>query len=1515
MTNGDDNRPAHSVPDPAAPPADLRQKILELQARQIELEIENQALRQAQITMPSISALTQSGEADIASSAEARQWRDALQERIKELSCLYDISALLNRADVAQDDLAQAIVDRIPAAYQYPSVTCAALTIGDKNYATANYADSPWQQRSLIRAGDTAIGMLTVGYLEKRPTADEGPFLQEERSLINEISGQFGQALEHRRLHASLAASERRFRALIENATDGILLVGLDRLLHYASPSAARILGYSLDDFMQPDTLVIHPDDLAKIEAGWAQTSTMPGHAINQIYRTRHSDGSWRWLGTTATNLLSDPAVEAVVVNFRDITERKLAESELAASNARFQALFENMPLGVVYHEADGHISLANRAAEEILDLSYDQLLGRTSFDPRWKALREDGSEFPGEDHPAMVALRTGKTVTDVLMGICHPGKDEVRWIRVAAVPEFRPGEPRPYRVFAIFDDITDRRHAEQTIADNERLYRTAILGAGAVPYSYDYTTETYTFLPPEVEQLTGYTASQLTPELLRSRMSEIIPRGKHAGIPIENIVTDLRGGQNNLVWQCDFRFRMPTGEERWLTDTAVQILNEQGKPAASVGILQDISDRIATEATLRASEERYRRLAEELEERVAARTAEARDLYENAPCGYSTIDASGAITMVNQTELEWLGFTRDEMIGHSVRDFLTPESVQTFAEFFPRLIAEGSLTDLEFELLRKDGSALPVTLSATAIYDADGHFVESRGSIFDITQRRQAQRALLASEARLNHLLAHTPAIIYTAAITAQGIRTTFLSESTYRLLGYAPEEHLDDPEFWNNLIHPDDKSSGQESVKELLATGSAIWEHRIRHANGDYRWHTTGMSRLEGTDTPWEFVGYSVDIHERKLARDKLRISEARYRSVLQNAPVSIAEVDRQGMILSQNRTILGSPVEMIVGQTLFDIAPPEAAPAIRDALHAVFTAGESVHYESCREVAPGDIRHFVSYAGPIDDGEIDSAVVVTMDISELKKTQAELEQQRDFAQQVMDAMGEGLVVGDRDQRAEYVNPRMARLLESTPSALLGATMADFAFAEDLPRVWKMLAERRPEDTQQYELRLKTQSGRIVPTLVTTSPHRENGELAGRIAIFTDLTRIKQIETELRMTNTALEKAMRLKDEFLASMSHELRTPLTGILGLSESLQLQTFGVLNERQYRAVQYIWESGQHLLDLINDILDLSKLAADQLELTFETCNVDEICRASLTLVKGMASKKQQQVAFDLQTEGILLHADSRRLKQMLVNLLSNAIKFTPPGGDLGLRVRGDSERRTVEFSVWDEGIGIAAADLERLFQPFTQLDSSLTREHSGSGLGLALAHRMAQLHGGTIEVASKPGIGSDFTLTLPWLEPEEVSASVEPASPATSGAPGSAQPATPNGGPRLLFAEDDPISADILNEVLTTKGYTVAAAANGEELLRKAADFAPALILMDVRMPLVDGLEATRRLRAHSNPALAKVPIIIVTAQAMEGDADRCLAAGATRYFAKPYTVASLLAAIESLLDVEDNPP
>ncbi|NTW97498.1 MAG: response regulator, partial [Oscillochloris sp.] len=399
-------------------------------------------------------------------------------------------------------------------------------------------------------------------------------------------------------------------------------------------------------------------------------------------------------------------------------------------------------------------------------------------------------------------------------------------------------------------------------------------------------------------------------------------------------------------------------------------------------------------------------------------------------------------------------------------------------------------------------------------------------------------------------------------------------------------------------------------------------------------------------------------------------------------------------------------------------------------------------------------------------------------------------------------------------------------------------------------------------------------------------------------------DITTEKQVEETLRRANAELARAGRTKDEFLANMSHELRTPLNAILALSETLQEQITGPLNERQMTSLYHIESSGRHLLALINDILDISKVEAGRLELQMDIVEVAEVCQASLVFVKELALKKSVKVGLQLNDPMAEMEVDSRRLKQMLVNLLSNAVKFTPNNGQVRLEVKVDAAAEVIDFRVRDTGIGMAPEDIVRLFQPFLQLDSSLSRNHEGTGLGLALVRRLAELHGGSVTVESTPGQGSCFTITLPYHPPPPLEVPPSGAAlPAPTSEADLARSVLPSDHPaggglsaptrgQILLAEDNEVNIMAIEDYLHAKGYQVVVAHNGREALERADESPPDVILMDIQMPEMDGLEAIRRLRAM--PDCAATPVIALTALAMPGDRERCFTAGASEYMTKP---------------------
>jgi CheY-like chemotaxis protein/anti-sigma regulatory factor (Ser/Thr protein kinase) len=371
---------------------------------------------------------------------------------------------------------------------------------------------------------------------------------------------------------------------------------------------------------------------------------------------------------------------------------------------------------------------------------------------------------------------------------------------------------------------------------------------------------------------------------------------------------------------------------------------------------------------------------------------------------------------------------------------------------------------------------------------------------------------------------------------------------------------------------------------------------------------------------------------------------------------------------------------------------------------------------------------------------------------------------------------------------------------------------------------------------------------------------------------------------------------------------MSHELRTPLNTILGLSEALLEEVYGTLSEKQSASLKTIEESGRHLLELINDILDLAKIEAGKVDLQIDVVDISAVCASSLRLIKQPAFKKNLHIIERLDPAAMTIQADERRLKQILVNLLSNAVKFTPSGGQIGLEVTGDPEQGIIQFAVWDTGIGIAPEYLDRLFRPFVQIDSSLTRQHAGTGLGLSLVGRLTNMHGGSVMVESTPDNGSRFTISLPWIQqlsPLAMTMQEESADTLPLTWLHTDQFLRPVSQAQVIvLAEDNEASIVMVSEYLQARGYQVVAARNGDEALKRIWQTQPVLVLMDIQMPVMDGLEALRRMRASGN----QTPVIALTAMANTDDRDRCLSAGATDYLSKPVKLKQLIEMIDTYL-------
>jgi len=411
----------------------------------------------------------------------------------------------------------------------------------------------------------------------------------------------------------------------------------------------------------------------------------------------------------------------------------------------------------------------------------------------------------------------------------------------------------------------------------------------------------------------------------------------------------------------------------------------------------------------------------------------------------------------------------------------------------------------------------------------------------------------------------------------------------------------------------------------------------------------------------------------------------------------------------------------------------------------------------------------------------------------------------------------------------------------------------------------------------------------------------------LSSLVTLLLEINRRLQTEQLLQQKNVELDKANHMKSDFLANMSHELRTPLNAIIGFSEVMRDGLAGEMSEEQLEYTGDIYNSGQHLLSLINDILDLSKIEAGKMELHFEDASLNELVQSGLSIVREKASNHGINLKLDMEQAPEVVYVDARKVKQMLYNLLSNAVKFSPSGGDVTLTVNQadragadvtSESSNWLQISVTDQGIGISEADMSRLFKSFQQLENPMTKSHEGTGLGLALVKRLVELHGGGVSVSSRLGEGSCFTL---WL-PIKASATIS-AKPVVAGK-GGLDRVRPDAllGPKVLVIEDDATAASLLLLQLEQEGYRCDWVNSAEKALNWLQAELPDIITLDIMLPGMDGWQFLERIKQDQR--LSDIPVVIVSVLDDEG---RAFSLGASHMLSKPVKKKELLHGIASL--------
>jgi PAS domain S-box-containing protein len=695
-----------------------------------------------------------------------------------------------------------------------------------------------------------------------------------------------------------------------------------------------------------------------------------------------------------------------------------------------------------------------------------------------------------------------------------------------------------------------------------------------------------------------------------------------------------------------------------------------------SQAVIRDLTARKTTEDALRQS------------------LSESEDLYNNAANGYHSLAPDGTILRINDTELRWLGYARDEIVGRlTFAELLTPASAEIFWRNFGEFKERGWVRGVEFDMVRKDGSLLPVLLTATVLRDEAGHYLMSRSTLFDLTERRQAEQ-------RQNRL---------------------------YRALRLLSDSNM-------RLVRAGDELTLLSDICRLMVE------------SGGYL---------------MAWAGYAEATGEKRV--------------------VPVARSSYEEGYLDHVRIT-------------WDPATPEG------------------RGPTGRAIATGVTQVNQNWVGNQD-----------------------MEPWREAA-----------------LRRGYRS-----------SVALALTMEGETFG--------------------------------ALTMYASEPDAFNDE---EVALLEELARNLAfgIQTQrMRVQRDVAQAATRAKSAFLANMSHEIRTPMNGILGM---VHLMRRSGATPLQLAQLDKIDASGKHLLAVINDILDLSKIEAGKLTLEQVDFSLSQVLHAAVAAVGAEASAKGLSLCVKIAGMPQALHGDPTRLSQALVNYLGNAIKFTERGSVTltGRVVAESADGYQLRFDVSDTGIGMSAAQMERLFDAFEQADPSTNRKYGGTGLGLAITRRLALLMGGQVGVDSRPGEGSTFWLSAWFSKGHDTGATAEPAEAAESAL------LRLHRGRRVLLAEDDAINQEVAMLMLRAAGLVPELARNGAEAVRMAAASDYDLILMDMQMPEMDGVAAAQAIRRRAGDAAP--PILAMTASAFTEDRDRCLAAGMQDFISKPVEPGLLFATL-----------
>ena len=929
-------------------------------------------------------------------------------------------------------------------------------------------------------------------------------------------------------------------------------------------------------------------------------------------------------------------------------------------------------------------------------------------------------------------------------------------------------------------------------------------------------------------------------------------------------------------------------------------------------------------------------------------------------------------LLQVSRMAIELTGFDREDMLTHPATYFFRFGGKGGKRRFREAATRTGVFHSQEGFFLRtkRDGVWIPVNLSIARLHVLPKTLALITAR--DVRERHETLRRLSETEAELHRVMASVSDCLWSGAWSAASGREAtplavvyhYISPVIKDLTGWPPQAFLADAQQWQRIIHPEDLPVWQSALEQLRSGQDSQTEYRILTPDGQTRWLRESVRVTKPPNgRSWRLDGVLSDVTQRKEAEiGQRRAEEERDRFfTLSLDMLCIAGFDGYFKRLNPAfERILGYSLAELQARPFLDFVHEDDREATQAVMARLLSGDHLVSFENRYRCKDGSYRWMLWTATPFVEQQLIYAAA--RDFTEHKAIEEALARERNLLRTLMDHLPDHIFVKDTASRFITANAATLRSLgASSLEEVLGKTDFDFLRREVAEQFFRDEEEvcRSGQPLLNREELLIDRAGQHKWLLTTKVPLRDStGTVIGLVGMSHDISDRKKMEEQWRQAKEAAEIANRAKSEFLARMSHEIRTPMNGILGMTE-LALDTDLSTEQREY--LQMVKSSADGLLTVINDILDFSKIEAGKLELVPAPFALRESLNDTLRPLAVRAQQKGLKLTWNICPDvPDRLVGDLGRLRQILVNLVSNAIKFTERG-EVIVRIQrleqecvggGESSKpasegvvdlkdsdypttTTLHFEVLDTGIGIPADKQRAIFEPFEQVEGGENRRYGGTGLGLAISSQLVALMGGKLEVESpvsgaalapreetpgaalapreetpgaptqprSPGSRFHFTarFTLAQEAGELVSAPLaEPVSMASSR--GEERPL------RVLLAEDNIVNQRLAVRILEKRGHSAVVACNGKEALQLLEREPFDLVLMDLEMPQMSGFEATAAIRARERETGRHIPILALTAHAMKGDRERCLAAGMDGYVAKPIQARELYQAIAELV-------